>query len=158
MQAIAQANSIIYDTYLFVEFFVELLKASETTLFHGLFGKAGPKDHVDGKDSLTLPSHDPIISARSLSVVLEGFFYNILDRLEHDLFHLTEPIFDGTLGSNWVNNSSEGHMLTFRRVHTMNLLLFIEFEGSDTFEALFKMRLYSEGFLSLRQDFKEFTV
>lgn len=116
----------------------------------------GPEHHTDGQDSLTLPLGNPLFSLLLwVVVVLETLLTNFFDRFKHNLFDLQEPIFDITFGGNWVDDSGERHMLSFLRVHSVNFLLFVEFQFGDTLETLLKMGLHSKGLLGFREDFKQ---
>jgi hypothetical protein len=82
----------------------------------------------------------------------------LLDRFDHDIFDLDKPIFDSSFTCDWINDSGERNEFSFDREHSVNFLLFIELKSIDTLETFFEMRLHSQRFLCLRQNFKKLFV
>lgn len=104
-------NQLQRKTYLFIKLLREGFKADHAGFFHRLFSLAGPEHHCDAKNRHSLPTDAPLLSCL-LVVVLHGLLVELLDRFEHNVFDLEQPLFNGVVAKAGVNQFGEGYFFT----------------------------------------------
>lgn len=111
----------------------QLFLHSFITLKNSFFSFVGPIRHPHIQNTLSAPFLYPNRSFYCL-IVLKGSLHDSLNRFNHTILDLKQPLINISLRTRSVNLIDEFNIFIFRRVHPLYLLISIKIQLLDTFE------------------------